>query len=63
MNKPALDRQTTKRLEAELERAIAHVIEQHDDDLPIGPDQPTMHLMAKAAVAAYEAAAHHARRG
>ena len=44
------------RLELELERAIATVIEQHPE-LPIGPDQPTMHFMAKAAMAAYEAAA------
>ena len=63
MNKPVLDRQTTARLEVEIERAIARVIEQHEEDLPVGPDQPTMHLMAKAAVATYEAAVHHARRG
>lgn len=42
-------------LEREIELAIASVIEQYPD-LPIGPDQPTMHFMAKAAMAAYEAA-------
>lgn len=43
-------------LEPELERAIADVVDRLE--LPIGPDKRTMHLMAKAATAVYEAAVH-----
>ncbi|MEM7474895.1 MAG: hypothetical protein AAF483_07875 [Planctomycetota bacterium] len=48
-------RQSLKRLEKDFEKALAKVVEQYPE-LPIGPDQPTMHFLAKAAVAAYEAA-------
>ncbi|MFN3189841.1 MAG: hypothetical protein ACE361_04905 [Aureliella sp.] len=52
-----LDPSVQQELEEAIERAIANVIEAHESSLPLGPDQPTMHCMSKAAVAAYEAAA------
>lgn len=58
---PDLDRKLVDKLEQELERAIADIIQQHSKILPLGPDQRTMHLMAKAAVTVYETAAHHSQ--
>ncbi|MEM8733103.1 MAG: hypothetical protein AAGG44_02710 [Planctomycetota bacterium] len=52
-----LDPAIQQELEEAVEQAIADVIEEYESSLPLGPDQPTMHCMAKAAVAAYEAAA------
>ena len=51
----AKQRELLKRLERDFERALAEVVEQYPE-LPLGPDQPTMHYLAKAATAAYEAA-------
>ncbi len=45
----------TQELEREIEQAIPSVVEQYPA-LPIGPDQPTMHFIAEAAMAAHEAA-------
>ena len=46
-----------RKLEQELEEAIAGVIVRMGlKNLPLLPSQQTMHLMAKAAVAVYEAA-------
>jgi hypothetical protein len=52
-----LDKTTVGKLERELEEAVAHVIVGMGlKKLPLLPDRHTMHLMAKAAVAVYEAA-------
>jgi hypothetical protein len=51
-----MDQKTVKRLEDDIEQAIAEVIMRLGlKRLPILPTRRTMHLMAKAAVAVYEA--------
>ena len=49
-----MDEKTVRKLERELEEAIAEVVTRNR--LPLTPSPQTMHLMAKAAVAVYEAA-------
>ena len=52
-----MEQQTVRKLEQELEKAIGGVIVSMGlKRLPILPSQQTMHLMAKAAAAAYESA-------
>jgi hypothetical protein len=52
-----MDHKTVKRLEDDIERVIAEVIMRMGlKRLPLLPSRRTMHLMAKAAVAVYEAA-------
>lgn len=52
-----MDPKTVKKLEAKLEDAIAEVIVKMGlKNLPLLPARHTMHMMAKAAVAVYEAA-------
>ena len=52
-----LDEKTVRRLEHDVEDAIAGVVARLGHrKLPLMPSQQTMHLMAKAAVAVYEAA-------
>ena len=55
---------TVRKLEKELEQAIADVIVGRLGlkRLPLLPSRQTMHLMAKAAVAVYEAAVENCRR-
>ena len=51
-----MDQEAVDKLESELEEAIANVIVGMGlKKLPLLPSQQTMHLMAKAAVAVYEA--------
>jgi hypothetical protein len=53
-----MDQKTIKRLEDDIEQAIAEVIIRLGlKRLPLLPSRRTMHLMAKAAVAVYEGAA------
>jgi hypothetical protein len=53
-----MDHKAVERLEREIERAIAGVVVGLGlKKLPLLPSQRTMHLMAKAAVAVYEASA------
>ncbi len=53
-----MDHKTVERLEGKFEEAIAEVIVKMGlTKLPLMPSRHTMHLMAKAAVAVYEAAA------
>jgi hypothetical protein len=53
-----MDHKTVKRLEDDIEQAIAEVIIRLGlKRLPLLPSRRTMHLMAKAAVAVYEGAA------
>ena len=57
-----LDEKTVRRLERELERAIAEVVARLGvRKLPLLPSQQTMHLMAKAATAVYESAVENQR--
>lgn len=51
-----MDERTVGKLERELEDAIAAVVVRLGRRLPLLPSQQIMHLMAKAAVAVYEAA-------
>jgi hypothetical protein len=52
-----MDEKTVRRLEHDLEDAIARVVARLGRRrLPLLPSQQTMHLMAKAAVAVYESA-------
>lgn len=53
-----MDQKTVRKLEKQLEEAIAHVVVKRMGlpNLPLLPNRHTMHLMAKAAVAVYEAA-------
>lgn len=54
----ALDEKTVRKLEGKLKDAIAQVIVKMGlKRLPLLPSDQTMHLMAKAATAVYEAAA------
>ena len=57
-----MDEKTVRRLEDELEVAIAGVVARMGlRKLPLLPSQQTMHLMAKAAVAVYESAVENQR--
>ena len=57
-----LDEKTVRKLERELERAIAEGVARLGvRRLPLLPSQQTMHLMAKAAVAVYESAVENQR--
>ncbi len=51
-----MDHQTVEKLESKIEEAIARVfVSIGRNKLPLLPDRHTTHLMAKAAVAVYEA--------
>jgi hypothetical protein len=53
-----MDQRTADRLEREIEQAIAGVVSRLGlKKLPLLPSQQTMRMMARAAVAVYEAAA------
>ena len=53
-----MDQKTVRKLETEIEKAVADVVCRLGlRKLPLLPSQHTMHMMAKAAVAVYEAAA------
>jgi hypothetical protein len=53
-----MDQKTVDRLEREIEQAIAGVVTRLGlKQLPLLPSQQTIRMMARAAVAAYEAAA------
>ncbi|MCA9065036.1 MAG: hypothetical protein KDA96_18325 [Planctomycetaceae bacterium] len=57
-----MDHRIVRKLEDELEKAIAAVFETTDrEELPLDPHGPTVHLMAKAAVTVYEAAVENQR--
>ena len=57
-----LDERTVRRLEHDLEDAIAGVVARLGlRRLPLLPSQQTMHLMSKAAVAVYESAVENQR--
>ncbi len=52
-----MDQKIVKRLESEIEKAIAEVIMKMGlKRLPLLPSHQTMHLMSKAAVTAYDTA-------
>ena len=53
-----MDRKTVEKLESKIEEAIANVVTTLGrKKLPLLPDRHTMHMMAKAATAVYEAVA------
>jgi tRNA(Leu) C34 or U34 (ribose-2'-O)-methylase TrmL len=57
-----MDQKTVAKLEEKLEEAIAEIIVKMGlKRMPLLPSQRTMHLMAKAAVAVYEAAVENSR--
>ena len=57
-----MDHKTVKRLEDKIENAVAEIIVSTGlKALPLLPSRQTMHLMAKAAVAVYEAAVENQR--
>ena len=59
-----MDPKIVEKLEGRIEEAIAEVIvEMGLKKLPLLPSRRTMHLMAKAAVAVYEAAVENHGRG
>jgi hypothetical protein len=59
-----MDPKTVDKLEGKIEEAIAEVIVKMGvKKLPLLPSRRTMHLMAKAAVAVYEAAVENDDRG
>jgi MinD-like ATPase involved in chromosome partitioning or flagellar assembly len=59
-----MDPKTVEKLEDKIEDAIAEIIVKMGvRKLPLLPSQQTMHLMAKAAVAVYEAAVENYHRG
>ncbi len=59
-----MDHKTVEKFEGKLEEAIAVVIVRMGlKNLPLLPSHHTMHLMAKAAVAVYEAAVENHDRG
>jgi hypothetical protein len=59
-----MDPKTVDKLERKIEDAIAEIIVNMGvRKLPLLPSQQTMHLMAKAAVAVYEAAVENDDRG
>jgi hypothetical protein len=52
-----MERKTVEKLEGKIEEAIAEIVVKIGvNKLPLLPSRRTMHLMAKAAVAVYEAA-------
>jgi hypothetical protein len=58
-----MEQQTVRKLEQELEEAIAGVMAKLGlKKLPLLPSQQTFHLMAKAAVTVYEAAVENQER-
>jgi hypothetical protein len=58
-----MEQKTVENLEEKIEEAIAEIIVKMGlKKLPLLPDRRTMHLMAKAAVTAYEAAVENRRR-
>ena len=59
-----MEQKTVRGIELELEEAIGDVVVRKLGlkSLPLLPSQQTMHLMAKAAVAVYEAAVHNQRK-
>jgi len=58
-----MDEKTVRKLERRIEKAILDVILQMGlRSLPLLPSQQTMHLLAKAAVAVYEAAVENCQR-
>ena len=57
-----MDQKTVRKLESEIEKAVADAIFRLGfKKLPLMPSQATMHSMAKAAVAVYEAAVENQR--
>jgi hypothetical protein len=59
-----MDGKTARKLEREVEQAIVGIVARLGyRKLPMLPSQHTMHLMAKAAVAVYEAAVENQRSG
>ncbi len=59
-----MDPKTVEKLEGKIEEAIAEIIVKMGlKRLPLLPSRQTMHLMAKAAVAVYEAAVESCGRG
>jgi hypothetical protein len=59
-----MDEKTVRKLEKRVEEAILEVISEMGlKRLPLLPSRQTMHLMAKAAVAVYEAAVENDDRG
>jgi hypothetical protein len=59
-----MDPKTVETLEGKIEDAVAKIIMKRGvKKLPLLPSQQTMHLMAKAAVAVYEAAVENDDRG
>lgn len=57
-----MDQKTVRRLEEELEEAVAGIIRKLGQrHLPLLPSHRTMHLMAKAAVTVYESAVENQR--
>jgi len=59
-----MDEKTVRKLEKRIETAVFEVISDMGlKRLPLLPSQQTMHLMAKAAVAVYEAAVENYDRG
>lgn len=56
-----MDERTVRKLEHDVEDAIAAVVARLGRRLPLVPSQQTMHLMSKAAVAVYEAAVENQR--
>jgi hypothetical protein len=60
----SMDEKTVRELEKRVEKAVLEVITDMGlRSLPLLPSQQTMHLMAKAAVAVYEAAVKNHDRG
>ncbi len=58
-----MDQKIVRRLEKEIEDAVAEVIDAMGlKKLPLLPSRQTMHLMAKAAVTVYETAAENHQR-
>ncbi len=59
-----MDEKTVRKMEKRIEKAVVDVIlEMGLRSLPLLPSHQTMHLMAKAAVAVYEAAVENCARG
>ena len=59
-----MDPKTVEKLERKIEEAVAEIIVKMGlKTLPLLPSRQTMHLMAKAAVAVYEAAVENCERG
>jgi len=59
-----MDPRTVRTLEHEIEASIAKVLDRlATNDIPLVPSDRTMHSMAKAAVAVYEAAVAEHRAG